>query len=60
MPAHKVYHLDKKIPVSISLSTRTKVAFFETCNSLGVAPSNIAETLIKDFIKNVNNQKPKK
>ena len=59
MPSPKAHYLAKKIPVSYSISRRTKVAFFQTCESLGVIPSNIMESLMKDFIKNIN-QKPKK
>lgn len=60
MPSPKAHPLDKKIPICFSLSRRTKIAFDKSCESLGVIPSNIVESLMNDFIKQVNNQKAKK
>ena len=59
MPIPRAHPLEKKIPVSFSISTRTKIAFDKSCHSLGVVPSNIIESLMKDFIRDIN-QKPKK
>jgi hypothetical protein len=51
MPADKVHPLEKKVPTAYSISTRTKIAFHEKCEELGISASLTVENLMLEFLK---------